>query len=160
MGRTGRPHKPTHLKLVQGDIHHSRHNKKEAKPKPILPEPPPELSEDARALWDKTALRLHACGLLTEIDGTVLAAYCQAYGRWAQAERGLADMRRLDPVTSGLMIRTKQGNVIQNPLVGTANKAMNDMVRFAVELGMSPSARSRVQANINTPTDDAERFFS
>jgi phage terminase small subunit len=42
------------------------------------------------------------------------------------------------------MIKTKSGNVIQNPLVGTANKAMSDMARYAAELGMTPTARARV----------------
>ena len=83
-------------------------------------------------------------GMFTALDRGMLAAYCQAYGRWAQAERALAEMGKLDPVAGGLMIRTKSGNAIQNPIVGTANKAMSDMARFAAELGMTPSARTRV----------------
>ena len=39
------------------------------------------------------------------------------------------------------------GHMIQNPLVGVANKAMNDMVRFAAEFGMTPAARSRVSVS-------------
>jgi phage terminase small subunit len=44
------------------------------------------------------------------------------------------------------MIRTLAGNVIQNPLVGTANRAMADMVKYAVEFGLTPSARARIAA--------------
>ncbi len=47
-------------------------------------------------------------------------------------------------MTDGLIVMTKSGNLIQNPLVGTANKAMADMVRYAAEFGMTPSARTRV----------------
>ena len=49
-------------------------------------------------------------------------------------------------MTHGLIIRTQGGNAIQNPLVGTANKAMADMMRYAAEFGMTPSARTRIWA--------------
>ena len=39
------------------------------------------------------------------------------------------------------MIKTSNGNAIQNPLIGTADKADSDMVRYAAEFGMTPSAR-------------------
>ena len=35
-------------------------------------------------------------------------------------------------MTEGLILRTKAGNVVQNPLVGAVNKAMADMVRTRV----------------------------
>lgn len=158
-GRTGRPHKPTHLKLVAGNPGKRALNEAEAQPDALIPEPPPELTSDARIEWNQISLKLHKCGLLTTIDRSVLAAYCQAYGRWVEAERVLADMARRDPVTRGLLIKTTNGNVIQNPMIGTANKAMSDMVRYAVEFGMSPSARSRVRANLEKQEDDEERFF-
>jgi phage terminase small subunit len=41
---------------------------------------------------------------------------------------------------------TTNGNAIQNPLIGTANKAASDMVRYAAEFGMTPSARARISA--------------
>jgi P27 family predicted phage terminase small subunit len=47
-------------------------------------------------------------------------------------------------LTGGLMIKTSNGNAIQNPLVGTANKAASDVVRYAAEFGMTPSARVRL----------------
>ena len=53
-------------------------------------------------------------------------------------------MAAKDAVTEGLILRTKSGNVIQNPLVGAANKAMADMVRYAAEFGLTPSSRTRV----------------
>ena len=107
--------------------------------------PPPELSDDARREWRRVTAKLCAKGIVTELDRGLLAAYCQAYGRWAQAERALGKMAALDPTTGGLMVKTKSGNAIQNPLVGTANKAMSDIARFAAaELGMTPSARTRV----------------
>lgn len=151
---------PTHLKLIAGNRGKRRLNDAEPKPAPLLsPEPPPELNADARIEWDRVFRQLVSSGIVSVVDRGTLAAYCQAYGRWLQAERAFADMARRDPVMVGLMIKTKQGNVIQNPLVGTANKAMSDMVRYAAELGMTPSARSRVRASHDQYEDPAEQFF-
>ena len=109
------------------------------------------------AAWQAGCTRL---GILTGVDRAALAAYCQAWGRWRQAERALAAMAALDPVTGALMIKTKEGNAIQNPLVGVANKAMADMVRYAAEFGMTPSARTRVQAAAGGQADDpASKYF-
>lgn len=139
--------KPTHLKLVQGNPGKRSLNKAEAKPALMLPTPPTELNDDAKVEWGRVSDELYRVGLLSKIDRASLAAYCQAYGRWMQAERALTRMAASDPVFNGLMIKTKNGNAIQNPLVGTANKAMADMVRYAAEFGMTPSARSRIEAS-------------
>ena len=53
-------------------------------------------------------------------------------------------MAKCDLLTGGLLIRTRNGNAIQNPLVGTAIKAASDMVRYAAECGMTSSARVRL----------------
>lgn len=53
-------------------------------------------------------------------------------------------MGKRDLLTGGRMIKTSNGNVIQNPLVGTAIKAGSNMVRYAAECGMTPSARVRL----------------
>jgi P27 family predicted phage terminase small subunit len=89
---------------------------------------------------------LYSLGLLTRIDRAALAAYCKAYERWVLAEQALAKMAERDLLTGGLMIKTTNGNAIQNPLVGTANRAMLDVVKFASEFGMTPAARSRIEA--------------
>ena len=111
---------------------------------PAVLEPPAELTEDALDEWHRTVVALCDFRIITLLDRGIIAAYCQAYGRWAQAERALAKMAEHDPISGSLMIKTKSGNVIQNPLVGTANKAMSDMARYAAELGMTPTARARV----------------
>jgi P27 family predicted phage terminase small subunit len=157
----GRKPRPTYLKLVTGNPGKRPLNAAEPKPKTGIPAPPAELSGDAKAEWRRVAHHLHALGILTTADRAALAAYCQAYGRWRQAERALAEMAKLDPVTGALMIRTKDGNAIQNPLVGTANKAMADMVRYAAEFGMTPSARTRIAGAPADGHDDdpAAKYF-
>ena len=104
---------------------------------------------------------LYAAGLMTELDRAALAAYCAAYGRWAQAERAINRMAAKDELNAALMIKTVSGNAIQNPLVGIANKAKADMVRYAAEFGMTPSARSRVTATPEEREQEnkAARYF-
>ena len=133
------------------------------KPAPSIPSPPAHLTAEAAEEWARVSERLFHLGTLSEIDRGALGAYCQAYGRWVQAERALARMAERDQVTNGLIIRTQGGNAIQNPLVGAANKAMADMVRYAAEFGMTPSARTRIHAKPRRGRDDrdaAERFFT
>jgi P27 family predicted phage terminase small subunit len=53
---------------------------------PAPPAPPGFLMPAAKDEWWRVAPELHVLGLLTAIDVMVLAAYCQACGRWQQAE--------------------------------------------------------------------------
>lgn len=158
----GRKPKPTHLKLVTGNPGRRHLNQAEPKHALSIPTPPPELSDDAKVEWGRVAERLYRVGTLTEVDRAALAAYCDAYGRWAQATRAISAMAEKDPVTRGLLIKTSNGNAIQNPLVGVANKAASDLVRYAAEFGMTPSARSRINAEGHKAEaeDEAAKFFS
>lgn len=158
--KPGTKPKPTSLKLIEGNRGKRALNRKEPKIAPALPSAPPHLTADALEEWNRVADWLHRIGLLSEVDRAALAAYAQAYGRWVQAERAIAKMAEKDQLTGGLMIKTSNGNAIQNPLVGTANKAAADMMRYAAEFGMTPSARTRIAAE--TPEEDedpAERYF-
>jgi P27 family predicted phage terminase small subunit len=154
----GRRPKPTHLKLVTGNPGKRPINEREPVPARALPTSPPELNDDAKLEWVRVSEELYRIGLLTDIDRGTLAAYCQAYGRWMQAERAISEMAKRDTLTGGLMIKTSNGNAVQNPLIGTANKAMSDMVRYAAEFGMTPSARSRIHGE--APDGERREGFS
>lgn len=160
MPTAGRKPKPTHLKLVTGNPGKRKLNKSEPMPARALPKPPVELNDDAKVEWGRVSDELYRLGLLTGIDRSALAAYCQAYGRWMIAERAIAEMAKRDLVTSGLLIKTTNGNAIQNPLIGTANKAMSDMMRYASEFGMTPSARSRIKAESAQVEDAAAKYLT
>lgn len=112
-----------------------------------MPACPDYLNDYARAEWSRVADTLHAIGTLTQIDQTMFAAYCIAYSRWRHAEEDLERMAQTDGSTHAAVIRTKQGNLIQNPMVGVANTARREMQRLAAEFGLSPSARTQIEAN-------------
>ena len=58
-----------------------------------------------------------------------------------------------DEKTGGLLTRTTSGKLVQHPLAAVAREAMLLTMKFATELGLTPSARSRVQT-VEPPRDD------
>jgi P27 family predicted phage terminase small subunit len=72
----------------------------------------------------------------------VLAAYCQSYGRWVEAERKLTDTPPL--------LKTPAGYVQQSPWLTIANKERELMAKFMAELGLTPSSRSRLAIQVPT----------
>ncbi|MEI3478404.1 MAG: phage terminase small subunit P27 family [Bilophila sp.] len=137
---------PTQVKLLRGTAQRCRMNPDEPAPDPSLPDAPTHLSPEAREEWDRVAGELYDLGVLSAVDRAALAAYCQAYGRWVAAER---ELRREDG-SMNLISVTSNGNVIQNPLVGIANKSLELMHKYLTEFGMSPSSRTRVGAKKKT----------
>jgi len=138
---------PTHLKLVRGNPGKRPIRQDEAKPVSELPPAPKHLSKPARIEFERMAVLLYDNNLLTGFDVASLAAYAQLYGRWVDAEIELnKDRDKPDAIAKGLLVYTSHGHLIQNPLVGLANKAAADMVRYCVEFGMTPSSRTRIHA--------------
>lgn len=136
---------PTSLRLLQGG--RPRENNE---PKPTIPterpEPPFFLSGYALDEWNRVIEDLYSTGVYANLDQTMLGAYCMAYSRWVNAELDLKRMGDLDPMTHGVMMKTSNGNAIQNPLVGVASTARRDMQRLASEFGLTPSSRTLIDA--------------
>jgi P27 family predicted phage terminase small subunit len=109
-----------------------------------MPEPPPHLDSYALDEWYRVAEGLNTMGVLDAIDMGSFAAYCCAYSRWCHAEEELAKLRIEGGEIATLIIKTKQGNYIQQPLIGISNVAARDMLKYAAEFGLTPSARARL----------------
>lgn len=133
----GRKPKPTQLKVLEGNPGKRALNNKEPKPTLPLPSPPLVLEGEAMAEWNRVCGELSALGLLTGIDMAVLAGYCQAFSVWVDAVGKVK--------TLGILIRTSNGNVIQNPAVGTMNRQYEIILKACAVLGMDPSSRSRLK---------------
>ena len=141
----GPPPVPFALRKLRGNPGKRRLH---AEPQPQTPETCPELpgflSAYARDKWWRIAPQLHLLGLLSAIDVACLAAYCQAYGHWRQAEEALARMADRDETMHGLLIKTTDGNAKRNPLVTVAADAAQDMLAYAAHFGLTPVARTRL----------------
>jgi P27 family predicted phage terminase small subunit len=138
----GRKPKPTSLKLLQGNPGKRPIRGSEPQPPRSQPSCPAHLSPTAKAEWKRLAQSLNKIGLLTQVDRAALAAYCQAYGRWVEAERKLAE--------TPVLLKTPAGYVQPSPYLSIANKQLELMAKFMAELGLTPSSRSRLAITIPT----------
>jgi P27 family predicted phage terminase small subunit len=107
-----------------------------------LPRCPPHLDDVARAEWRRLAKPMHDAGVLTIADRAALAAYCQAYARWVEAEEKLKE--------TPMLLKTPSGYVQQSPWLAIANKQMEIMNRYMSELGLTPG-RARLSALKGSP---------
>ena len=146
-GRSGRKPLPTSLKLLRGNPGHRPLNQEEPRPPARLPQAPAHLSEPAKREWRRAGRMLLRLGLVTEIDRSALALYCQAWGRWVEAEDALK--------RHGVMFRSPAGFPMPSPYLAVANKAMEQMRSMLSEFGMTPASRTRVHA---IPEDEEDEF--
>jgi P27 family predicted phage terminase small subunit len=121
--------KPTALTVLEGPGRRPRRSA----PRPTCPA---HLSEAAREEWERLVEVLDEIGVLTRADRGALAAYCQAYGRWVEAELKLA--------ATPPILKTPAGYLQVSPWMTVANRQMELMARFMGELGLTPAARSRL----------------
>ena len=97
-------------------------------------EPPDHLYDEAVAEWKRVAPVLYEFG--SPDDGgsdsacRVLPVLCPM-----DLRRGAGMVSRDRLKTGALVLQTANGNLVQNPLVGIASRAMNDMIKFATDLG-------------------------
>ncbi len=92
----------------------------------------------AKAEWKRLIRELFALGVVTALDRAALAAYCQAYGRWAEAERKLKE--------TPMLLKLPSGYIQPSPWLAIANKQLELMAKYMAELGLSPVSRTRVEA--------------
>lgn len=147
----GRKPKPTALKLLAGNPGKRAVNHAEPKPRVVMPKPPEHLSDDEKEKWKSVVRELHPLGLVTSIDKDHLAMYCTIYVRWVKAEKMVRD--------KGEIIKTAAGNIIQNPYLSIANRALDQLNKLGAEFGMTPSSRSRVKVEALDPTNELEKML-
>jgi P27 family predicted phage terminase small subunit len=146
---SGPPKKPTAWRRAEGK---RAWNHAEPQPPEGTPDCPEHLSDEARAEWHRLVDTLVKMGVITIVDRAVLAAYCQAYGRWVEAEEKLME--------APLLFKTPSGYVQQSPWLNIANRQMELMGRYMAEIGLTPASRSRIaiasSADQHAPVDKIE----
>lgn len=129
--------KPTALKELAGNPGRRPLNKREPKPKAKLPPPPAGLNAEERKAYRRTGHQLLAMGVMTVADGTALATLAAAENRYWQAKEQVDKL--------GTIVKTTNGNLIQNPYLPVMNKAWEQMMKLFQEFGLTPSSRTRIQ---------------
>lgn len=148
MGSRGPKPEPSALKQLKGT---GGYGASEPRPRPIVPRCPKYLHPVARREWKRVVPALDRLGLLTEVDGAALEAYCNAYANMVEAQDYLNK--------NGQYFKTHNGYVTVNPQVAIVNRAMQTIKAFCAEFGLTPSARCRMAVPGVDDEDEMDAFL-
>jgi phage terminase small subunit len=107
MSAFGRPPKPTRIKVLTGNPGKRPLNYDEPRLELMIPECPAALGPTAKEEWDRLAGELDKLRILTALDRSALAAYCNAYGLWVEAVEAIGKY--------GSMVKSPSGYPVQSP---------------------------------------------
>lgn len=146
----GRRPKPTKLKLLDGNPGKKPIPRGEPEPDTSMPQPPAYLDDVALAEWHSLAPELHRIGVLTIVDRTALAAYCESFSQFVRASETL---RAEGDVTIGA-----HGGQVAHPCVAIANQAKSMMHKYLIEFGLTPASRAKLAKGEPKVDDPLEVF--
>lgn len=144
MGKRGPIPKKDALKIMSGQLSLTKQNgANDIATFLEPPDAPKHLTKEEKEIWNYTVELLRPMKVLEKIDWGVLSAYCCSYVRWRQAETEIQKMSKSSNLR-GLVSPGANGNIVVNPLVNISKHERNALVQYAVQLGMTPAARMRV----------------
>lgn len=154
----GRRPKPTVLKLVAGNPGKRAINKREPKPRREVPSCPAHLSDVSKVAWGRLTVLLDRMGVLTEADALALERLCDCYAEILECRELIARDGRT------YTTQTAQGDTLikANPAATQLRGADSQFKSYLVEFGLTPAARSKVQAvgdGNDNKKDPLEEFF-
>ncbi|MCH7685380.1 MAG: phage terminase small subunit P27 family [Planctomycetes bacterium] len=125
------------LHQMHGTYRHDRHDKAGQPPSGKMPACPDWLSDDARKEWERVLPELEQMGIVGATDYAVLTGYCESWSQYKSAVEMLAK-------TGPLHKPRNDGEVRRSPIVFILKDSREAMLKFARELGLSPSSRMTV----------------
>jgi P27 family predicted phage terminase small subunit len=145
--RAGRKPSPTRLLKMRGSFNPTLHRDRKHEVIAVgdLAEPPTDLTDRQQALW-RSAIDHAPRSVLKQIDTELLKAWCEAADRLNSARLMQA---RLDRGRRDVLL--KGGTA--SPYLRIMDDAGKMMLRYASELGFTPSSRTRLYTD--KPTIDA-----
>ena len=102
-----------------------------------IPEKPDTLAGSASECWDKLAPQLEDAGILTHLDGRLLASYCQAYADTVMLREMIEN--------NGWFTLTTDGIMKASPIVAAMQDSFRRMNQTGSELGLSPTSRPKIE---------------
>jgi P27 family predicted phage terminase small subunit len=144
----GRPRKAKALKVLEG-AQPCRINHDEPQPPKGFGDVPDHLDEVGRLAWLRITTRLDEMGVLTLADGEAVALYASIYSRWIGATKALAEDGMT--ITNSTETETNKGTTTKlvtkmHPMVQVATQCQQQMTRLLTQFGMTPIARSSLNA--------------
>ena len=148
----GPPKTPTSVLKLRGSASKVSARRNEPTPKvtSALPRKPKHLTGEAGAFYKTVGKKILNMGVLTIVDHEALVVMCEEYGQYKEA----------DKLCKTLLIKTSNGNVIQNPAIGIRNKAREALKKSMSYFGMTPSSRASLSIKVDIEQEDnTKRFF-
>lgn len=143
--------KPLAIKKLEGVGKH-RINENQPKPKSAKPSCPAFLDTEARKEWRRITRELDMVGVISKLERGVLAGYCILW----------SDLKRYSKARDGTspILKTSFGNIVQNPLENLVHKTAERLLRYEVELGLTPSSRNRIDVKQTDSEDPLDKFLN
>lgn len=139
MGKRGPHPLPKAINDLRGDTDKRRYRKMpEPQPPDGVPQTPEHLTGVARAEWDRCVPVLTHMGVLTMADATALSIYCECYARYRHADDQCKKYGEVH------VLKSNDGKPYMqvSAWASMRNKALDHMIKFMVQFGLTPSARS------------------
>lgn len=156
-GSRGPLPKPAALRLLEGNPGKRALNLAEGiNPVIEVPSAPKHLGAEAKKEWKRITPLLKDLGLISGLDRTALALYCQVAGRLAELEMAFSGMVAKHEATgmsypeavyAASYSTTPSGYQQQAVIMQLLNSHRLQVHRHLSHFGLSPSARGRVQAS-------------
>jgi P27 family predicted phage terminase small subunit len=100
----------------------------------------------AHAGWERVVTHLVASNMLTQLDRSVLGAYCDLFDCCVEAKKMMQK--------SGLVLNKMSSTLIHSSFVGIANKTLEQTRAYLIEFGMTPASRTRIWVPLPDQHDD------
>lgn len=134
-----RPALPVELHIAAGTYRPARHGKSNATSGTMLdaiPDPPASLEASGKVKWQSIGTILQIRGLLQGRYLDALEMLCRAYDRLERYQAVLAK--------DGEFYTTKRGAIGAHPAVRLLAVARDDIRRYLIEFGMTPSSSNGI----------------
>lgn len=142
---------PTEIKRLKGTLQNCRTNKSEPQyPKLDLIPVPDHFDDVAAGEWNRVVAMLAPIGVLQATDIAVLEGYCISFSNYRRAQEIVSKQ--------GPFVKDLNGIPKKNPAWAQVNECLSVMMRYAVELGLTPVSRSRVSAPAKKQAGEFDDF--
>ncbi len=135
----GRKPKPTGLRLIEGNREHRTiHAELEPRPVPARPPKPPFLNKAGQQHWNYLVRHLQCMNTLAGSDQGIVMGAAMAYGQASDLQERIAWL--MNPAN---LVEEREKELASARRL--LNSTLANLVRFEAELGLNPTARTRIR---------------
>jgi P27 family predicted phage terminase small subunit len=140
--------KPVELHLLAGTYRQDRHGNRGLPT--TIPKCPAGMTPSARQHWRRLARTLAQAGLISQIDGLSLRLLAESIDLYLTASSKVTG--------NNLVVKTVNGNVIQNPFLAIRNRAWEQVTKLAGSFGLTPADRNGMSFTLAPNPNSIEAF--